>query len=112
MTKEERLQIANTIWHQLGGHKFELMTSAKEPLALENGLRFKLPGGGGHIKNGINLVTVTLDWSDTYTMKFERRRFNRKTLDVTCKTIAEHAGVYCDMLQDIFTKETGLYTHL
>ena len=99
-TREEKLAIARTIADQLGGHKFTVMTGARQMDAIDGGLRFKLPS------RKINLVTITLDPTDTYTMKFEKYHgLNRKT-------IAEHSMVYDDMLQSIFTAETGLDTHL
>ncbi len=111
-TRDERVVIATTILQQLGGTRFKTMTGAKNFLALgcdgfpTVGLRFKLPGGAGRVKNGINLVTVTLLPSDTYHMLFERVHGRKVT------EISEHDGVYDDMLQSIFTAETGLDTHL
>ncbi|EGU37805.1 hypothetical protein VII00023_03443, partial [Vibrio ichthyoenteri ATCC 700023] len=32
MSREERLQVANTILAQLGGHRFFIMTGAKQPI--------------------------------------------------------------------------------
>lgn len=51
-------------------------------------------------------LRITLNASDTYTMEF------LKMSKGEVKTAAEHNGVYNDMLQDIFTRETGLYTSL
>gem|GEM_PF-3753612 len=36
---------------------------------------------------------------------------NHKTFEVTTKDIEKIEGVYCDMLEEIFTDVTGLYTH-
>ena len=36
---------------------------------------------------------------------------NHKTFEVTIKDIEKIEGVYCDMLEEIFTDVTGLYTH-
>jgi hypothetical protein len=99
-TKEEKMEIARTILRQLGGHKFVVMTGARQMDALDCGLRFKLPS------RKTNLVTITLDPSDTYTMIFEKYHGLKR------RTIAEYTGIYDDMLQEIFTHETGLDTHL
>ncbi len=105
-TREEKMAIANEILRQLGGHKFVVMTGAKDILALDSGLRFKLPGKRGYARQGIDLISVILEPSDTYTMKFE------KTCGHLRAMISEHAGIYDDQLQGIFTAETGLDTHL
>uniref|UniRef100_A0A6H2A606 Uncharacterized protein n=1 Tax=viral metagenome TaxID=1070528 RepID=A0A6H2A606_9ZZZZ len=105
-TKEEKLEIARTILAQLGGHKFTVMTGAKNIFALENGLQFALPGNGGFTKYGINRVQVILDPSDTYTVKFMKIRKMEKTYEI------EYGNVYCDSLQSVFREATGLDTHL
>jgi hypothetical protein len=104
-TQEERAEIAKTIIRQLGGNRFSMMTGAKHFVALESGLRFTIPGRS-FTKRGINLVTVILDPSDTYTVKFD------KTWKTRIIPVSEHTGIYDDMLQKIFTAETGLDTHL
>lgn len=104
------MQIANEILRQLGGRKFQVMTGANNFLATDNGLRFKLPGAGGFCKNGINLVTVTLDPSDTYTVLFERVRMRK--WNCIRKTVAEYSDIYNEQLPRLFEKETGLRTSL
>lgn len=44
-------------------------------------------------------------------MRFYRKTFSKKTFECKTKDIAGYEGVYCDMLEDIFTEVTGLYTH-
>lgn len=99
-------QVARTILEQLGGNRFVAMTGARNFLGIEKGLSFQLPGGGGRVKAGVNNVQVILAADDTYKMYFSRRRGS------SFKTVASHEGIYCDQLQEIFTKETGLYTSL
>jgi translation initiation factor IF-1 len=103
-TREERMEIAKTIIQQLGGNRFSIMTGAKDIFAHEDGVSFKIPGT--ITKNHINYVRVSLDPSDTYTVEFWKYRKMRG------EKIAEHSMVYDDMLQTIFTAETGLDTHL
>ena len=47
--------------------------------------------------------------TNTYTMYFYRQSMT-KHFDIKVKEIAKYEGVYFDMLQDIFTQVTGLYT--
>ena len=104
--QDKRMAVATTILSQLGGHKFVVMTGARDMMALDNGLRFRLPGGAGFCRQGINLVRITLEDSDTYSVAFQRVRGQ------TVKTISEHVDIYDDGLRALFTAETGLDTHL
>jgi hypothetical protein len=97
------MTIAQTIYQQLGGNKFKVMTGAKNFYADGDGLSFWIP-----LKNGINNINITLDVDDTYRMTFNK--FNTKKLhNVIVYTVT---GVYFDQLQKIFTDQTGLDTHL
>ena len=100
----ENQQITNEILRQLGGGRFVAMTGAKHLCEIERGLGFALPNN--FAKDGINAVKITLDPSDTYTVKF--MRMTRSSL----KTIYEDSDIYCDTLQQTFTERTGLYTSL
>lgn len=106
----DTLDVANTIVEQLGGRKFIAMTGARHFVGSETGVSFKLPGGGGFCKNGINTVQITLTPDDTYTMTFQRRAHVKGVL--VWKNVAQHHGVYFDMLQSMFTSETGLAVSL
>lgn len=92
--------VAGIILEQLGGNKFVAMTGAKNLTRDGNSLRFHLPRG--FAKNGINLVQITLDPSDTYTMVLSKYR----GLKVT--PIATVPGLYADNLARNFTYHTGL----
>ncbi len=92
--------IAQTILQQLGGKTFIAMTGARHLMSTGQGLTFRLPSN--FAKGGINLVTITLDPSDTYTVTFQKAR----GLDVA--KISTHADVYAEDLQRLFTKTTGL----
>ena len=94
-------QIAQTIADQLGGtRKLSMMVGAKNFVALESGLTFKLGKGA---KDGITHLTVTLDADDTYTVRFQRVWGHK----VTEKGTTE--GAYADMLTDLFESATGFY---
>jgi AraC-like DNA-binding protein len=109
-TREERVEVANEIIRQLGGRKFTVMTGASDYMAIDDGLTFRIPGT--ITKNRINRVRVILDPSDTYTVSFWNYRKQKNIHTPSMKKIAEHTGIYDDMLQKIFTAETGLDTHL
>lgn len=109
--------IAQTIYQQLGGGRFAAMTGAKYFVADENKLRFRI----GKNASKANKVIITLDADDTYTMRFSKftpysfkikKDGTFKETQESDKLIEEISGVYCDMLQDVFTKFTGLYTRL
>ncbi len=110
-TREEQIEVADEIIRQLGGRKFTVMTGAKDYMALESGLRFRLPGGGGFTKQGINRVEIDLQPDDLYTVRFSKIRFTNR-IDLQTKTVSEFFGIYNDQLQPLFTSETGLNTHL
>lgn len=99
------LSTTQTILRQLGGGLFVGMTGAKQFVSIAGRtLQFKLPAR--FAKNGINLIRVTLDDSDTYTMEF------CKYAKLDARPVARHEGLYGDMLQATFREETGLDTHL
>ena len=95
--------VANTILAQLGGAQFAALTGAKQFVAGDTFLQFSLP----KCNDGINKCRVTLDPSDTYTIEF----WSISKSD-WFKQISSDSDVYCDMLQDIFEKRTGLYVTL
>lgn len=98
------LKTATEIYRQLGGHKFAVMTGAKNFLGDENSFMFSLPARLA--ANGINKVKITLEPSDTYTVAFYLIR------GTSFKTIATVGGVYNDNLRAIFTAHTGLDTSM
>lgn len=100
--------VAQTILEQLGGGRFIAMTGSKVFIDLGNGLRMNLTRN----KTSANRLEIILNGTDTYTMKFYRHTFSKKTFKVSTKEIALHEGIYCDMLEEMFTSVTGLYTRL
>lgn len=97
--------VAHTILSQLGGDKFVTMTGAWSFSSDKYTLSFRVPKA----KNGIRGVSITLMPNDLYQVRFIGMKLKpiMKVYD-----IAKHDDVYCDKLQEIFTKETGLETHL
>ena len=61
-------------------------------------------------KTQANRLEIVLDeGTDTYIMKFYRQVIT-KDLEVKVTEVANYDMVYFDMLEDIFTSVTGLYT--
>ena len=87
--------IAKTILQQIGGRRFVAMTGSKDFIDMGNGLRLDIIYDAG---------------LDLYNMRFYRKTFSKKTFECKTKNIATHEGVYCDMLEEMFTMVTGLYT--
>ena len=135
MTRNQ--EIANTILSQFGGHKFTVMTGAKNFVAIENGIRFNIGKNGSQA----NMVKVILNGDDTYTMSFikQGREFNEFTIlmkyadkglseqefnetvskaiakarkNAEPKTLKEYNGLFFDQLQESFTEYTKMYTKL
>ena len=99
-------EVANTILQQYGGHRFLLITGAKNLIGTENSLTFKITGA----KNAITHVITTLMPSDTYKVEFLNCRMTAK--GHKREIVSIHLDVYFDALQDLFESETGLYTTL
>jgi hypothetical protein len=96
--------VAETILAQLGGARFVAMTGAKHLCGNANGLSFKLPAH--FAKDGINVVLVVLDPSDTYTLTFYKKR------GLKCTTVEVVDNVHADSIRAVFTSHTGLETTL
>ena len=92
----------NIILDQLGGSKFIAMTGARDLLAGPDSFHFKI----GRNKGGYKGVKIDLDNMDLYRVTFWK--LNRKYELVS----NVFYGIYADQLQSLFTKHTGLDTHL
>jgi hypothetical protein len=107
MNDQEKIELANQIIKYLGGHKFVVMTGAKQIFALDNGVQFKI---GRNVKS-INKVKITLNGMDLFDMQFLSVKMT-KDFDVKVKTIAEYNNVYFDQLENVFHNTTKLNTRL
>ena len=97
------LTVAKTILEQLGGNKFRMMTGAKHLAGDENSLSMRI----GRNSSNSNYLKITLNSMDLYDMEFAKvSRMGEK------KSVTEYSDVYNDMLTDVFTKHTGMYTKL
>lgn len=100
------MNVAKTILEQLGGHRFISMTGARNLIARENGLSFRLPGAGGFCKDNINYVEIVLTPMDVYAVGFFRIRGAKVVSVKKCD------DVYAENLQEVFSDSTGLRTRL
>lgn len=97
------MNYAQTILEQLGGNKFIVMTGTKNFVKndKEKSLTMKLTKNLAKAQ----YLKITLNGNDLYDMEFISVNRN---LDRVIK--AEYKDVYFDMLQELFTKTTGLLT--
>lgn len=100
------MTVAKTILEQLGGGRFKAMTGAKTFVGGAGTLAFRLPGGRGFCKDGINAVRITLTPADVYDVEFMRIR------GLTVTTVNKSEGIYAESLRSMFERETGLRTSL
>lgn len=109
-TFEADMSVGNEMLRQLGGRRFMMMVGAKQPIwnGDENELGMKI----GRNAIGANYFVIRLNPRDLYDLRFESRRMNRKTYEMSVKVKAEHNDVYADQLQEIFENTTGLYTRM
>lgn len=94
---DKNLEIAKTIHEQIGKGAFFMM-GAKNLIAIENGLAFKI----GRNSKSINYIEITLNAWDTYDIKFGYLTVKGYKLR------KEVEGIYFDMLHEIISRETGL----
>lgn len=96
-------RVTETIYQQLGGNRFAMMTGAKNFVAYPDLLEFSIPRNA----SSANRVRVFYEpGSDLYTLTFNR------TSGLKSSEIARFDDVYADQLQPLFTQVTGLYTSL
>jgi hypothetical protein len=101
-TRTRNMEVAKTILQQLGGNKFRAMTGAKNFVAIDDGISFKI----SKAKNGINCIQIKLNGRDLYDVSYMRIHGTKVT------TISNDSDASFDMLQTLFTQATGLYTYL
>lgn len=100
-------EVANIILSQLGGHKFVVMTGAKNLTSHDDergALSFRI--SSTMTKNKCNHVKITLNGSDLYDVTFSK--IDPRDL----KQISKFSDVYAEDLENLFQDETGLATRL
>jgi predicted acetyltransferase len=95
---------AGEVLEQLGGNKFIAMTGAKN--FIKDDTKQMICFNIGRNSANVNGVRIVLNSMDTYDMEFLSVRAGN------IKIKSEAKGIYWDMLQEIFTEHTGMYTHL
>lgn len=95
----ENLEVANTIYQQLGGGQFAVITGSRNFTGGSDHLSFRFPRNGG-----VNHLKITLNGKDLYDLEFGLIHGNNFKVKNTFNDI------YVDQLRDIFTDVTGLYT--
>ena len=112
------MTVANTIYQQLGGGRFSAMTGAKNFVALDNGLRFRIGRNASRANmveiklNGLDLYDIEFIKHTPYSFKISKDGKSFKETQESFKTIAQFKDYYGDMLQGAFEEVTGMYTHL
>lgn len=98
------LTVPQTIANQIGNRAFVMM-GARELLADDRTLYFRV----GKNAKGVNKVSVTLDWTDTYTVTFFRQSGAPM---FAVRTVSEVSMVYAEDLRRVLESGTGLYLSL
>jgi len=98
------MTVSATIYNQLGGRLFGVMTGAKNLVSTDNSLRFSLPGS--ITKNRLNKVVITLNGRDLYDIT-TYKIWGTKVTEL--ETIED---VYAEQLRNVFSAMTGLETSL
>jgi hypothetical protein len=93
------ISVANNIWTQLGGRKFEIMTGCKMQCCDETSITIKLTWN----KLGASFLRVTLLPTDTYCVEWLRLR------NFTLTELKRVDGLHCDQLKAEFESEAGLH---
>ena len=97
------MSVANEIYRTLCGHRFVVMTGAKNFIDLKNGIRMKI----GRNKTNANWMEITLNSLDLYDLAFAKlTRLGER------KSLKEYKNVYNDSLVSLFESHTGMYTSL
>ena len=95
--------VAKTILNQLGGHKFRVMTGAKNFLDHGDALSMRI----GRNSSNSNYLKVSLNSMDLYDV-----HFSKLTKKFEEKSVKEYNDIYADSLVEIFESHTGMYTKL
>lgn len=94
------MNVAETIYQQLGGGRFQAMTGAKLFAGGANFLTFRLPAN--FAAKGITCVRIDLTPADLYDMTFYKVRGTKVT------EVANVEAVAADRLGLTFKEQTGL----
>jgi hypothetical protein len=106
--RSDRIQIAQTIIDQIGGHRALYMLGAVgQAWATDRGVEIHIKGS-----RTVNRITITLDPSDTYSVRFSRVAKIRNSYEYSDRTVYETDDIYADSLVGLIESKTGLYLRL
>lgn len=104
----DNMHIAEQILQQLGGtNRLTIMTGAKDFMAIDNGVQFRIGGGANE---RINAIRIVLNSLDTYDVEFGRIYKSKGMIEYDEKQRAH--GIYNDMLVSLIERTTGMYLSL
>ncbi|KWN11726.1 hypothetical protein WT83_19230 [Burkholderia territorii] len=95
-------ELAHAILEHLGGKRFLAMTGARDLLAIEAGLSFRLPSRLA--RDNITHVTIQIELKPSYSISFERVSVAERSIE----QVRSLSGVTPDELQASFQEVTGL----
>lgn len=110
-------QVASIIYRQIGGNRFKMMTGSHTFVCgkEEKGQCF-ISMSLSENKLNADFLKIRLEYNDTYTMIFQKIDMvileDGQPKDCVINSVREIDHVYCDMLEDVFEHETGLYTRI
>jgi hypothetical protein len=108
---ERKQEIAQTIYQQLGGNKFKVMTGATAMYLEEDGM-YGLAVTYKMCRKS-NVIKILLNGKDLYNVEFcKLKKFQKGRAVYNEKSVAKFEDVYCDQLAELFESQTGLYTSL
>ena len=93
------LEVPYTILEQLGGKRFIAVTGSNSFIPETDSLQMSLVKN----KSGASRLSITLEPTDTYTMRFFKNPAQEQGSEIEI-----YQDVYCDQLQDIFETVTGI----
>lgn len=112
-TSSSASRVANTIYSQIGGRSYSIMTGSKKLVygTTDEGDYFLASIGRG-AKNWANRWLIVYDrGSDLYIVRFLRVIYRGKDMGKS-KLISEYRDVFAEDLMDLFEDETGMYLTL
>lgn len=109
--------VGSIILSQLGGGRFVAMTGSKNFTWNEktSTLSMKLSKNASKANYLEIHYNYGMDWYKMSFIKMTGGKLNKKTFEyipLKKDIVKEYDGVYCDMLEELFTEVTGMYTSL
>ena len=112
-TSSSASPVANTIYSQIGGRNYSMMTGSKKlTYGTTDEGDYLLASIGHGAKNRANRWMIVYDsGSDLYIVRFLRVIYRGKDMGKS-ELISEHTHIFAEDLMDLFEDETGMYVTL